>query len=500
MTSPFISFLLRCIGTFCLPGLGCLLAQSPGTKNDLASVVNSVSTGVAAVGQIETNGSGAPVVMLDELHGSRAAQIQGAILLVRLYSKYGLRDIALEGYLKETPPIDGRWFTDRWKDLTSFHRARVAVRLLKEGEISGAEFAKLTYPDLRLHPVERRADHDVQLQDSAFQGLDAVAIKLGRKAEVDKMLEEAGKGVPFTVSKQLAMAEEMDAQRVARSISLSPVQLQNWKKWLDFWRGRARANDTMFAETISAMTGSKAAIIVMNIGRAHTDDTIALFKKTSRPYAVITPLAIKNNDKRGDLGPGYNRKDKQLSVEDAGSLMPVLNAMFPAVSTSKKPEPVIFPVPWLAAKAQLYQDTDRIANHILGPPNPPGGGQPPYGFSDDEFKGRNSSIDPRSIVVIQDDNKRRYVLFPIVFVSQRGERRTLWVKATISEPSLLRANQEEAVVIEGMLRKALGDVQSESKAPILAEDQQGRVRTSGDTVAIIGSDRQAVERAILGTS
>ena len=324
-------------------------AQVPvPARLDLTAAVNTASAGVAAVGQVVKGGTGSPTIMLEELHDSRAAQIQAAIVFVRLYSKDGLRDIALEGYLKERPRIDARWFTNRWKGQSPLANARVAVRLLKEGEISGAEFAKLTFPDLTLHPVERLADHDVQLPNAAFDGLNALAGKLGRVAEVNTMLDQAEKGVPFAVSDQLARAEDMESQRTARRISLDATQLRNWNQWVGFWRGRAQANETMFGETLSALTASGASLIVMNIGRAHTADTVALFNKKGRPFAVLTPLAVKNNDKRGDLQSGYQRKDQRKSVQNAGALMSAVNAMFPTV---KKPEPVIEPIPWFGAES-----------------------------------------------------------------------------------------------------------------------------------------------------
>ena len=88
----------------------------------------------------------------------------------------------------------------------------------------------------------------------------------------------------------------------------------------------------------------------------------------------------------------------------------------------------------------------------------------------------------------------------MVFHSQRGVNTTYWVKAAPTDSSLPQAGQDQSSVIEGMLRKALAEVQAESDAPAQAEDQQGHVRTSGNTIAIIGTDKQAVARAILGTS
>ena len=92
---------------------------------------------------------GVPILILEENHDSRAGQIQLAITLVRLYNQYGMKHIALEGYLKERPKIRAEWFARAAHgDLTA--KVRAAVNLLQEGEISSAEFMKLVYDESML--------------------------------------------------------------------------------------------------------------------------------------------------------------------------------------------------------------------------------------------------------------------------------------------------------------------------------------------------------------
>jgi hypothetical protein len=232
----------------------------------------------------------------------------------------------------------------------------------------------------------------------------------------------------------------------------------------------------------------------MVVGAAHTQGLGNLLVSAGRAFAVVTPLALKRNDKSGDIDKNYNRKDNGQSVQPDGLLMKTIAGAVPA--SAKKPEPVIFPVPWLEAKARIYQFTDRIANSILGPPSPPGGGRPPFGFDDDEFRTPLLQIDPRQIAFLPDDHGRKTVVFPIVInPSDRQKRTTLWVKAGVGA-----VQQEDSAAVERLLKEALSEVQRESDAPSRAENSQGEIKPSSNTGAFVSLDRQEVTRHVLSAS
>ena len=135
-------------------------------STDVKVIANSVCKEVGVVRNTFQGKKIAPVMVMEEAHNSRSIQIQNAIAMVRLYSKYGLRDIALEGYLKDDTKIDTDWY---YKAARKDTRARieVAVRLLEEGEISSAEFLKLAYEDVSLHPIEISKEYNVELGEKA---------------------------------------------------------------------------------------------------------------------------------------------------------------------------------------------------------------------------------------------------------------------------------------------------------------------------------------------
>ena len=77
---------------------------------DAEAIARAVSKDVAEVGKCGKGDKGAPILILEENHASRAGEVEVAILLLRLHSQYGLKDIALEGYLKGRPAIDSSYW------------------------------------------------------------------------------------------------------------------------------------------------------------------------------------------------------------------------------------------------------------------------------------------------------------------------------------------------------------------------------------------------------
>ena len=494
---------ISAFGVCCALITGCSNSNTsklPPLPTDLdspvAKLAQSASTDVGTVDHAFKGGDGAAVIMLEEFHNSRASQIQHAITLVRLYEQNKVRSIGLEGYLKERPRIDGAWFTRKWPNQTRMQNARVAVRLLKEGEISEAEFMKLVYDDLDLYPIETSSQYKVALSGKALDTMLDLAERIdpSRAKEIQKELSDAeSQGQSISAEEHLSIAEDLERQRISKGIELPLDRKADWQSWLDFWRGRAGGNQTMLTAMTSVLQKSSVPA-PMVVGAAHTLGLGNLLVSAGRPFAVVTPLALKRNDKSGDIDKNYNLKDGGLSVEPDGLLMKTIAGAVP--SGAKKPEPVIFPVPWLEAKARIYQFTDRIANSILGPPNPPGGGGPPFGFNDDDFRTPLVQVDPRLIVYLPDDQGRKTVVFPVVLnPNDRKRRTTLWVKAGIGA-----VQREDGAAVEKLLKDALSEVQREKDAPSQAENDQGEIKPSSNTGAFVSIDRQEVTRHVLSAS
>lgn len=496
------------------------------------------------VGKVESSfqgTKGAPIMILEEVHNSRAGQIEHAITLVRLYEQYGLRHIALEGYLKERPVINTNWFAKASRRLSPAAKARVAVRLLKEGEISCAEFMKLVYEDLLLCPIETTKEYSVELPVEAagapmlyllkiaqqslterhipkLQRLQKEMEKLDAEKDIEiyqkkvremfdyilaadpwaqaqaKRIQDVDAIKTMSGEQHMALIEEIVNRAKKLSVMIEPEEKRAMERYLAFWRGRVTASKTMVLSTQGIANQPDVSIVAMVIGAAHTEGICDMLKKAGCSFAVITPLSFGNEEEISNLTwEMFERKYKRLSIYSEGFTEGFLKAF--SLSEQKKPEPVLSE-PWFQGKAELYLFTERIARHVLGPPSPPGGGVPPFNFPDDAFNGRWISIDPGRIVFIpasEDDVKT--VLFPAILNPNDPTRRTeLWVKAGLTVP-IVPSQERESV--ESMLRRALTEVKS-MKLDKRPEDPGGRVRITLNTTAGYAPTREAAAAIHIG--
>lgn len=507
---------------------------------DVEAIARTVCEGVGAARKVLKGTKGPPIMILEERHDSRAGQIQHAITLVRLHDRHGLKHIALEGYLKERPEIKTDWFTRAARELGEEDRDRVAVRLLQEGEISSAEFMILVYGDVSLHPIETIGEYSVELGEDATRAPLLYLLKIAQQSlrqehipklqefQADigkiegkekhkkttemfdyilsadpwaqakaKLLQDTDSIRVMSAEKQLATMEEIDNRAKELSIEFEPDEKKAMEHNLRFLRERIAASKTMVLSVGEIADRQDASVVAMIIGAAHTEKICEMLSTSDRPFAVVTPLSLKEYEEKGDITwDMLERKYKRLPIYSEGFTEMLLKAFPP--SQQKKPEPVLSDS-WLQAKAELYLFTERIAGGVLGPPNPPGGGRPPYGFGDDDFKGRWVRIDPKLIHIVPDDEDRkkgRAVLFPAILNPDDPEGRTpVWVKAGLGVAEVAKRERES---VESMLMKALRAVQSEQEPRKKAEDAAGRVQITLNTMAAYASTQQAARRVVLG--
>lgn len=504
----------------------------PVLKTDIAAIASEACEGVGVVKETGEGVSGAPVVILEEDHSSRAGQIQHAITLVRLYNRHNLRHIALEGYLKERPPIETDWWQDASEGLEPSREVHVGVRLLREGEISAAEFMKLVYDDVNIIPVETISEYDKELSDDAATAPHLCLLKIAQEslgeehvhdlmrfqeeiegatgdgreqktkemfnyilsadpwaAETAKKLETMAAGQALSTGGHLDIARETQSRAEEKGVSLEPEEKQAMADYIAFFEARQKASTTMTRLTGETADQKNVTIIALNVGYAHTANICSRLRAVDRPFAVVRPLVLENGEHDGDLTwEMFDRKRQRVSVFSEG-FTSVLMAAFPGPE-QKKPEPVLSEA-WCQAKSELYLFTERITQGILGPPSPPEGG-PPYGFADDEFDGRWVRIDPNRITIVPDDEETgegRAVLFPVTLNPEDPRRRTeVWVKAG---KGATEASETEERDVEAMLFRALEDVQAEKAASAKAEDAAGRVQITLATTAACAKTQSA---------
>jgi hypothetical protein len=309
---------------------------------------------------------------------------------------------------------------------------------------------------------------------------------------------------------QARLHEELVAQAKKRGVAVDTALLE---KGAQFFRDREKANDVMIASTVA----TKSPMVCLNIGASHTGGIVESLKAKGLGVVVVTPLSLK--DKTGKLSNSqFDAKLRLSSVFDAGQIARALKTL-PAVmgSAKKKPEPSITES-WCQAKGELYFFISRLTRSILGPPTPPGGGQPPFGFDNDAFRGGFFFIDPRRVRYLAGDQA---IMFPITRKDDPGNV-VMWVKSwkkdlkgmpvsVVTQSGVALAPVADSDRLVALLLAARDAVKARGEAPSTAEDGPaknaegknlediGMVQIDIKTFAAVGFDEKTVASAVVSS-
>jgi hypothetical protein len=486
------------------------------------AVCNSVGTVTQNSAQPQVN---AGVIILPEQHNSRLAQLQEAVALVRLHDKYQLHDIALEGYV-QGKQIDYSWIPKTFGHMTVQDRAIVVVQILKEGEISAAEFMRLVYDDITIHPIEDSAsyytDPPTNSSVAIYGYLVQIALKQAESLDTDKQLEimerfnqiknENNKVKKIDLQKkaiEYLIAQDnwtkqkyekllTDSAKISDQIEEQIAELQDIKNksselgltikaedsqaldgYIDFLSKRKISSEVMVDATDIMLNGNKS-IAAMIIGAAHTKGICDLFDAKARAYCVIEPLALNDRNNPSNLSSqAFNLKYQQKSVVTDGIMKEIFDHY--GVKSLKKPEQVI-DQPWFKAKIEVYTAIARIAR-IAG-----NGNYPP--FPPELLKGNYYTIDPDKIMVRK---KERDIIIPIVLINDDDQQKTVWCKAkTHAVNASFIVNEQGSV--EEIVKQAMSDVLSEtnSKSKISSNNKTGIISVAYDVRAVLGNNKNDV--------
>ncbi len=497
----------------------------------LNSVAQNAGNEVCEISRTNSGENCDAILIFEENHLSVAGQIEQAIALVRLHNHYDLNDIALEAYLKNEEEIDIDWFVNATKGDT-ISKISIVVNLLKEGEINAAEFLKLLYHDIRIHKVEKEGEYNVEVTDEATTApihfLYRVALlsisenyysrirRLSNEFEQaqktnneEKIRKKAAELLEFVIHNNewtsekykelndvqnkstaeiVKLYNEIDKKANERVRDLTYEEKSRMSDLIAFYSARDKANITIKESVINIPQISSDSLIALIIGAAHTQGISKEFFDAQIPYVVLTPLSLFNNEDTGilDYGTSFKRKMNGKSVFN-DSFIAILDDIF-----NKKPRPVLNNH-WFQAKSEFNFFTDKITRNILGPPVPPNGGQPPFGFKSDEFQGKWIWIDPKKIAIIDDKSSginSKAALFEVTIFHEDGENQTtLWVKSGLNNSLLSR---DEEINVEKMLIRALNEVKAINKLPSQIKDSKGRIKISIKTIVAIASTKEEV--------
>jgi hypothetical protein len=471
----------------------------------------------AGVGKLNgTKGTSRPlVVVLDEQHASRVGQVQIAMMLNRLYHQDNLRQLALEGAVVEKKTPDVGWFTSK---PDAGIRTAVALQLLRQGEVSAADFAAMVLPGFTEQPIEKDDQYEVELSAKANQSytgyLVAIATTTMTSDEITKahglldqkkndeaiqfivgtnswtsqryqILNRAAPHVTTQEMQQLGTDLEQKATEVNADVADYRTDLQAAREFFDT---AAQRSGTMAENTLKIATDSvgKCAPIAMDIGADHTTDITGFLSQKNMSYAAVSPLSLSlaTDANSGDITlDAFDRKSKGQSVDPAGGLGSFIDGR-------RKPPPVI-DQDWLKAKADLTYAAVVIARAAAAG----GGQQPPFGLDQGKLglggpSGPTSiTIDLSSIQVVpNEDTKRNDILFKVTMVKQKNL--TLWMKAGVVTNTADPSSTEQS--LEKALKAMLDELATQDTPTEDPTDPPKVVDLSGDVKAAVGKSRNEV--------
>jgi predicted GIY-YIG superfamily endonuclease len=480
----------------------------------------------AEVGKLgDAKGNGRPfVTVFDEQHASRIGQVEIAMMLNRLYHTSNLRNLALEGSIVEKPRPDLGWFTSK---PDARHRVDVALQLLRQGEVSAAEFAAMALPGFQLHPIEHENEHKVDLPDAAARSytsyMVAIAVmsmtdsqatqaeallKQDKKEEAIKFIidsnpwtkeryELINRKTPVVTTEQMQkVGTELEdkAQQVGADISEYRDGLQTARKFFDTSTQRSSTMAAATADIATARVGD-CAPIAMNIGAAHSNQIAGLLSQKNVSYAVVSPSSLATGTAIGNGSlsmQAYDRKVKGQSADPAGGIGAFLDGR-------RKPQ-LASQNEWFKAKAEIGYATVVIARAAAAAGG--SGQQPPFDLDQKQLGLAGSgpgapsiSIDlsTMKMVQVQDNGKtRNEVIFQVTLLKQKTG---LWIRAgaVATQPGAPDSTQTLQQSLEQALKKMREEISKEPPADDPAPSAQSKVVdiVSGIKAAVASSAESA---------
>jgi hypothetical protein len=449
---------------------------------DVVAVAGEIS---ADVGQMVGSDEGVPpktVLVFDETHISRAGQIEIAVMLLRLHDRHGLRNIALEGALESQGTLDADWF----HSLPERTRQDVAIEVLKEGEISGAEFMALVFPDIGVHGIEKKAEYEVEpnpdLVGSAATYLVAIAelsMTQGQMETFERLLDEdkVDEAVEYVVSIDpwtkeryemltsdtnlsiedlLAMYDEVEQKAGEVGADVEPYR-EGFDDIRRFYETASKRSATMVDNTLALMEECPNTPMALSIGAGHTEKVMALLEDQGVSYAAVRQLSLIDVPAAGELSDeAYDRKLERLSVDGEGQLGRILDGQ-------RKPRTVLDRVEF-RAKLDAYTAAVMMATGAAT------GESPPFAPEEELALLEHISVDLDSVELDDDE---------VIFSFDAGGNK-IWVRATALGPA-------EEATLEQRLMHALEDVKKGPDAVGLDVK-----RTSPNTIALFSADQDVI--------
>ncbi|MBI4790146.1 MAG: hypothetical protein HY782_24185 [Chloroflexi bacterium] len=352
----------------------------PPTATPVPVTMKDIATAVAdKVAQVVKVVEGDPKRMLlvfDERHDSRLTQMEIAVMLNRLYEKYGLKHIGLEGQPHDKGPLKLDWahrkpYYQPGQKITA--REDVLVYSLMQGEIGSAEFMGLIYNDVVVDGID---DAKLYAVDATQAMDDAMFVYMGEiawarmnetqrstlQALFDQKKYEEARNYAFSTFKFTAdvwarmtdsvnfmqmeewveLLDKLEPEAEKAGFTPTAEEKKNLAAMRDWAKAMSQRSDAMVANALKVLAANPGAPVAITVGAGHTSRITELLAKSGVSFAVIRPRSIAEGSKAGLLASDeYNRKVKGQSVAPAGFLGAMLEGR-------KKPQPTAEKIGYIA--------------------------------------------------------------------------------------------------------------------------------------------------------
>jgi len=424
--------------------------------NDLRSnpvkMANSVIENAGILSTSWEGDSDKCVFVFEESHDSRISQIEIALMFARLHTKFGVNTIALEGAFRDEGMLDSKWFHNLSNKPAS---EEVSLQLLREGEISAAEFATMAIPDIRVYGVENAAEYNYDVsnlnENASIIYLFAIAeklfpddpLKIERANELVDAIENASDDeLPLMMSNfmefvintndwtaeryrillqrdVISSIEELlrihrDIKRKADAIDADVSEYGvDYNGLIEFYEKAAQRTSTIVTNTLQLFNDIPVKSISLVIGAGHTAKTCEMLRDRGVSFVVISPLALDRADTTGDLSyEAFERKQRMLSVFNDNTLGAILDGRW-------KPKHIM-DQPWLQSQAEIRYITVALAEAVAN------GDVPPFESLEGEFASlQHVTVDPSSFEIIGDN-----IIFRVEAETNRpGHQVAIWGRA-----------------------------------------------------------------------
>ncbi len=355
------------------------------TPVTLKGMADDVARGVGIVRQVVEGDPQKVIFIFYESHLSRVGQVNATIMLNRLYARYRLRHIGLEGATADKGTLNLAWahrkpYYQPGQKITG--REDVIVQTLKDGEISGAELIGLIYADVVVHGIENAKlyAYEVTLeamnvpfayllaiakarmnneQRVAYQTLDDqkkydAAFKFAMST--DKFTAfvwghiTASDPTTSSAEEYLELLDQIKQEFEKERLKSPTKQQADFEALREFVRAVSLRSDVMVANMLKiAAANPGAPLALFGTGADHIKRMVELFTKAGVSVVVVGSSAggaeISNE--------AWIRKNRARSVAPAGTLGRLL-------SGGRKPPPVA-DQEWYKFLEQMRQSADEMA-------------------------------------------------------------------------------------------------------------------------------------------